>query len=95
MTHALWLCNCYSEDDWAPVWEIIATEDGVGWRHGGSGTELHDVVSAQLHAGGHVHPADVLSWLQGADMHDRDWYGHEIWGDLEVLDSLSKQIRGG
>lgn len=70
---ALWICACVTMDD-APVWLIY--EDGdqaLVWCRVPDGSDIPDVVDAELIAGGHTDPAGVLEWLEGKATHP--WTG--------------------
>lgn len=92
-THALWLCACSSDDDETPVWLIYESAEGsIGWCRVPDGTEVLDLVDAELYAGGHDHPGNVLAWLHGT-LSLAAWEGGSVSGDRAVLDHLAKRVR--
>lgn len=90
--HALWICACITIGE-APTWLIYETaEEGIAWCRVPDGFSEHDLVDAEVSAGGHADPKDVLRWLQGR------W--PEPWGNTgsgsgaaSVLDQLARKIR--
>lgn len=91
VTHALWICACYSMND-APVWLIYddTDQDGIAWcRLPDWAEEVGDLVDARLIAGGHTEPETVLLWLQGKV--SDPWAGD--FGDADVLEELGRKIR--
>jgi hypothetical protein len=67
---AVWFCACITDDDAdAPTWLIYDTSDGgFGWCRVPDHADESDLVDVQLIFGDHVHPRQVLSWLQGEDI---------------------------
>jgi uncharacterized protein (TIGR03083 family) len=90
---AVWFCACVS-DRQSPVWLI---EDGptpgmVTWRRVPNGTQVTDLVAADLPvAGGHVDPANVLLWLYGRvpDPWGNGGGGSDVGSLLERLRALT------
>ncbi len=64
-TSALWICACVAFDD-APTWLIWDAGDHVAWCRVPDEVEPLDLVDAELTAGGHADPAEVLRWLEGS-----------------------------
>lgn len=63
---ALWFCACATEAD-APTWLIYDTvAGGLGWRRVPDGVEVSSLVDSDTVAGAHVHPQQVLAWLEDA-----------------------------
>lgn len=89
---AVWFCACITDFDAdAPTWLIYdITDGGLGWCRVPDGSDVSDCVDAQLVVGDHVHPEQVLHWLQGADA--------ALWGDhggadLAVFAEMGRRIR--
>ncbi len=90
--HALWICACITVDD-APTWLIYDTLSGeLRWLRVLDGVDVQNVVGAQLSAGGHADPADVLTWLHGSAPDPWSTVGSGS-GDTEVLEHLRSKIR--
>lgn len=88
--HALWLCACVSEADDCPTWLIHDTvSGGLAWCRVPDGLHIGDLVDARLVAGAHVHPGEVLWWLQGQA--DVPWSHGD--GDQAVLSELGRTLR--
>jgi len=64
-THALWICACVTMDD-APIWLVYEDGDqGMVWCRVPDRVDISDGVDADVIAGGHADPGQVLAWLQG------------------------------
>lgn len=96
---ALWLCNCYSEDDSAPTWLVYdrAVDGGIEWCRVPDRTEPLELVHAKDTAGDHTSPADVLLWLQRreADPWLGSGNGNGNVSDAVVLEALRDKILAG
>lgn len=92
---ALWLCNCYSDDDSAPTWFVYdrAADGGLAWCRVPDRTEPLDLVRAKDSAGDHTSPPDVLLWLQGTEA--APWSSPHGGGDAVVLEALRTKILAG
>lgn len=92
-TFALWLCNCYSDDDSVPTWLVYdrAADGGLAWCRVPDRTEpLDHLVHAKDSAGEHTGPSDVLLWLQGTEA--SPWSSaHGGYGAL-VLEALRAKV---
>ncbi|HZZ97738.1 MAG TPA: hypothetical protein VFE19_12005 [Jatrophihabitantaceae bacterium] len=89
--HALWICACVSADE-APTWLIYDDLNGeIAWFRVPEQTEPLHLVDAQLAAGGHADPAEVLRWLEG-EATDPWAGGGAGWGDLAATDALWRKI---
>jgi hypothetical protein len=90
--HALWICACVTYEK-RPTWLIYDTSTGeLAWRTVPDGIEPLDLGQAQLSAGGHADPAEVMHWLRG-DASDPWSGGGAGHGDSGVLDELGHKIR--
>ncbi|MFC5728620.1 MULTISPECIES: hypothetical protein [Nocardioides] len=88
---AVWFCACEIEEDAdAPTWLIYDTSDGgFGWCRVPHHANESDLVDAQVIFGDHVHPNQVLDWLQGADTAQFDLGS----ADQANLQDLGRRIR--
>ena len=92
LTHAPWICACVTRNE-APTWLIYDTvDDRVVWCRVPDEVEPLDLVDAQLTAGGHADPHEVLLWLQGT-ARDPWGCGGDGNGDEAALQELVRKIR--
>ena len=90
-THALWICACVTLDD-APTWLVYEDGDqGMVWCRVPDGMDIPDVVSADVFAGGHADPGEVLVWLEGEASHPWAGGGHGSRG--RNLDRFYRALR--
>ncbi|WGX96848.1 hypothetical protein [Nocardioides sp. L-11A] len=89
---AVWLCACVTDFDAdAPKWLIVETDaGGVGWCRVPDGTGVRAFVVTHFVTGDHVHPGEVLHWLQDRD--DRTWPRQDT-SDREVIEAMGRKIR--
>ena len=90
-TVALWICACVSMDD-APTWLVYEDgERGMAWCRVPDGVEVSDVVNADVVAGGHADPGEVLAWLEGEA--SDPWAGGGDGSRGRVLDRFYRALR--
>jgi hypothetical protein len=91
-TFALWICNCYSDDDRAPKWLVYdrADDGGIDWCRVPERTRALDLVHAKDTTGDHTFPAHVLLWLQGREADP--WGGSRSGADAILLETLRDKI---
>lgn len=89
---AVWVCACVTDFGAdAPTWLIVDTDDGgIAWCRVPDGLAVSTFVSAPLVTGDHLHPEQVLHWLEGRE--DRYWPGART-ADSEVVERLGRKIR--
>ncbi len=88
---AVWLCACVTDFD-APTWLIVDVDHGgIGWCRVPDGFDVSTFVRAPLVTGDHLHPEQVLHWLEDRD--DRFWPGDRTADDREIQ-VLGQKIRG-
>ncbi len=91
-TRALWVCNCYSDNDRAPRWlvhEVVAGHP-LAWTRVPDGVDPFDLVEAKDAAGDHTSPAVVLQWLR-REVAD-PWVVEVGGGDALLLDAIRDLI---
>ncbi|MFC7500487.1 hypothetical protein ACOACQ_23040 [Nocardioides sp. CPCC 206347] len=66
---AAWFCTCITDFGTdAPTWVIYDIVDGgLGWCRVPDRLDVSDLVVARVVDGDHVHPEQVLHWLQGTN----------------------------
>ena len=89
--HALWVCACVTMDE-APTWLVYEDKDsGTVWCRVPDGADIDDVVDAELIAGDHADPGDVLDWLEGKA--PDPWAGGGEGDRAQVLERFNRALR--